>query len=58
LIIHKKSSKKENKILWNNIKQIEEDNKKLENNIYSLCNQVILDYKKTKIYTINSDKTN
>lgn len=43
LLIQKKFSKKESKILWNNIKQIEENNKNLGKNISSLCNKVILE---------------
>jgi hypothetical protein len=43
LISHKKSSK-DYKTFWNNIKQIEEDNRNLEQNISSLCNKVILEY--------------
>jgi hypothetical protein len=43
LITHEKPST-EHKKLWNNIKQIEEDNINLEKNISSLCNKVILEY--------------
>lgn len=42
-IAHQNPSKEHKKLL-NNIKQIEEDNKKLEKNIDSLRNKVILEY--------------
>lgn len=43
-LITQKKPLKDYKNLWDNIKQIEEDNINLEKNISSLCDKVIVEY--------------